>query len=201
MVLVDEAELQVRAILDDAAKNPAAVGAGAQQMGDLYASFMDRPRSSAPAPRRSKPYFAKIDAANDKTKLQVLFATRRLCVAGRDRPASRTPAIRPNTSSPPARAGWAWAGANITCDAGAKYDAFRTAYRAYVEQMLTLAGLPDAGARAERIVALETAMAKVHWSPTQQRDLDAMLKPMDAAGRAKAGARIRLAADAQDRGL
>ena len=68
---------------------------------------------------------------------------------------------------------------------GAKYDTYRKAYRAYVERMLTLAGLSDAPARADRIIALETAMAKVHWSPVQQRDLMAMLKPMDAAGRAK----------------
>jgi endothelin-converting enzyme/putative endopeptidase len=67
---------------------------------------------------------------------------------------------------------------------GAKYDTYRTAYRAYVEKMLTLAGLSGAAARADRIIALETAMAKVHWSPVQQRDLLAMLKPMDAAGRA-----------------
>ncbi|HEX8553812.1 MAG TPA: M13 family metallopeptidase, partial [Sphingomonas sp.] len=66
---------------------------------------------------------------------------------------------------------------------GAKFEANRAAYRAYVEQMLTLSGLSDASARADRIIALETAMAKAHWSPVQMRDLPAMLKPMDAAGR------------------
>src|SRR5438105_10798781 len=40
---------------------------------------------------------------------------------------------------------------------GAKYDAFRTAYRNYVTKVLTLAGESDAAAKADRIIALETA--------------------------------------------
>src|SRR5699024_210211 len=66
---------------------------------------------------------------------------------------------------------------------GAKYDGYRTAYRAYIQQVLTLAGIADPAAKADRIFALETAMAKVQWSPAQSRDLKAMLEPMDAAQR------------------
>ena len=38
VVLVDEAELQVRQILDDAVRNAGAVGAGAEQLGELMAA-------------------------------------------------------------------------------------------------------------------------------------------------------------------
>ena len=38
----------------------------------------------------------------------------------------------------------------------------RTEYRAYVEKLLTLAGVTDAAARADRIVALETKIAQAH---------------------------------------
>ena len=184
VVLVDQAELQVRAILDDAAKNPAAVGAGAQQLGDLYASYMDTAAIERAGTAPLKPYFAKIDAANDKTKLQVLFAS----------PGYASPVEigqLPNPSDPtqyvPAasQGGLGMGGRDYYLLEGAKYDGYRKAYRAYVERVLTLAGLADAPARADRIIALETAMAKVHWSPVQQRDLLAMIKPMDAAGRAK----------------
>ncbi|MBL7439361.1 M13 family peptidase, partial [Escherichia coli] len=54
---------------------------------------------------------------------------------------------------------------------GAKYDAFRTAYRAYVQKIQELAGIPNAAAKADAIVALETAMAKVQWSPAESRDI------------------------------
>ena len=184
VVLVDEAELQVRAILDDAAKNPAAVGAGARQMGDLYASYMDQAAIERAGTAPLKPYFAKIDAANDKTKLQVLFAS-----VGYASPVEI--GQLPNPGDPTqyvaaaSQGSLGMGGRDYYILPGAKYDAFRAAYRAYVEKMLTLSGLSDASARADRIVALETAMAKVQWSPVQQRDLQQMFKPMDAAGRAK----------------
>ena len=184
VVLVDQAEAQVRAILDDAAKNPAAVGAGAQQLGDLYAGFMDTAAIERAGSAPLKPYFAKIDAANDKTKLQTLFAS-----VGYASPVEI--GQLPNPSDPTqyvaaaSQGSLGMGGRDYYLLPGAKYDTYRTAYRAYVERMLTLSGLSDAGARADRIVALETAMAKVHWSPVQSRDLLAMIKPMDAAGRAK----------------
>ena len=184
VVLVDEAELQVRQILDDAARNPAAVGPGAQQMGDLYAGFMDQAAIDRAGTAPLRPYFAAIDAANDKTKLQVLFAS-----VGYATPVEigQFPNPADPTQYVPAvsQGALGMGGRDYYILPGAKYDAFRAAYRAYVEKVLALAGLTDAGARADRIVALETAMARVQWSPVQQRDLQAMLKPMDAAGRAQ----------------
>lgn len=183
MDLVDQAELQVRAILDDAAKRPAAVGPGAQQLGDLYASFMDTAAIERAGTAPLKPYFARIDAANDAAKLQALFAS----------PGYASPVDLgqlPNPSDPtqyvPAasQGSLGMGGRDYYILEGEKYDAYRAAYRNYVEQMLTLAGLSDPKGRADRIIALETAMAKAHWAPTQLRDLRAMLKPMDAAGRA-----------------
>ncbi|MFA6608135.1 MAG: M13 family metallopeptidase, partial [Sphingomonas sp.] len=41
---------------------------------------------------------------------------------------------------------------------------------------------PDAAAKADAIIALETAMAKEQWSPERQRNLIEMFKPMDRAG-------------------
>ena len=62
---------------------------------------------------------------------------------------------------------------------GAKYDAFRAAYRQYVIAMQTLAGIPDAAAKADRIIALETAIAKVQWPPERTRDVTQSLNPMN----------------------
>ncbi|QAY77374.1 M13 family metallopeptidase [Sphingosinicella sp. BN140058] len=46
----------------------------------------------------------------------------------------------------------------------------RTAYRAYVERLLTLADIGDAAARAERIVALETKIAAAHADIESSQD-------------------------------
>ncbi|HVQ07955.1 MAG TPA: M13 family metallopeptidase [Allosphingosinicella sp.] len=46
----------------------------------------------------------------------------------------------------------------------------RTAYRAYIGQMLTLMGVPDAEARAQRIFELETRIARAHAEAVSAQD-------------------------------
>ena len=179
--LADEAELQVRAILDDAARDPAAMGANGKKAGDLYASFMDQAAIEKAGTAPLKPYFAKIDAAKSKAQLQTLFAT-----VGYAAPVEL--GMLPSPADPTrytvaAGQGGLGMARDYYLLEGAKYDGYRTAYRAYIQQVLTLAGIADPAAKADRIFALETAMAKVQWSPAQSRDLKAMLKPMDAAQR------------------
>jgi endothelin-converting enzyme/putative endopeptidase len=64
---------------------------------------------------------------------------------------------------------------------GAKYDAYRAAYKAYITRIEQLAGIPDAAAKADKIFALETAIAKVHWKPEDSRDVSKIYNPMDVA--------------------
>ena len=59
----------------------------------------------------------------------------------------------------------------------------RQAYVAHVARMLSLAGLTDSfGASgeelAERVMAVETALAKGHWDRVRTRDIEAMNNPM-----------------------
>ncbi|KQS02414.1 endothelin-converting protein [Sphingomonas sp. Leaf357] len=182
VILADQAELQVKQILADAARDPAATGAGAQQLGDLYAGYMDQAGIEARGAAPLAPYFAKIDAANDPTKLQILFST--IGYAAPVEVGQIPNPADPNHYTVIAGQGdLGMGGRDYYLLPGAKYDAFRTAYRAYVEKVLTLSGIADASAKADRIIALETAMAKVQWSPEQSRDLAALLKPMNAEQR------------------
>src|SRR5215831_3760387 len=48
--------------------------------------------------------------------------------------------------------------------------ATRVAYRAHVEKMLTLAGVPSAKASADSLIALETRIAQVHWKVEDSED-------------------------------
>jgi putative endopeptidase len=54
-------------------------------------------------------------------------------------------------------------------------------YEVYVARMLTLAGWPRPAANAKAIVAMESEIAKVSWTPAQQRDDNAMYNPYPVA--------------------
>lgn len=54
----------------------------------------------------------------------------------------------------------------------------REAYRKYLADMLALVGLSDPQARADRILAVETEIAKVSWNRADRRDEDKIYNPM-----------------------
>ena len=174
------AETNVRALLDDMAKNPAAYGASGKQIGDFYASWMDEAGIEARGTAPLKPYLAKIAGVQDKTALQVLFAS-----VGYASPVEVE--ISPSLADPTkytAAVGQGGLGMprDYFLNPGEKFDNFRKAYRAYVQQIQELAGIPNAAAKADAIVALETAMAKVQWSPEQSRDIAKLNDPQTIAG-------------------
>jgi putative endopeptidase len=57
----------------------------------------------------------------------------------------------------------------------------KTAYQAHVARMLTLAGEPNANARAAAIVAFETGIATVSWTRIDSRDADKTYNRMSVA--------------------
>jgi predicted metalloendopeptidase len=55
------------------------------------------------------------------------------------------------------------------------------AYKKYLADMLTIAGVKDAAARAEKIYAVELALAKVSWPAQDRRDATKIYNPMTIA--------------------
>src|SRR3954452_11776115 len=74
-VLNDQIEKDVRAIIEDMAKNPSTNGRLGQQIGDLYNSWMDEAHVEQLGTEPLKPYLAKVDAAETRSDLVELFAT------------------------------------------------------------------------------------------------------------------------------
>ncbi|THD36400.1 MAG: M13 family peptidase [Sphingomonas sp.] len=178
--LADNAEADIHALLDDMAANPAAYGATGKQIGDFYASWMNEAAIEAKGTAPLQPYLARIAAVNDLTGLQTLFAT-----TGYASPLSI--GSIPNLADPTHYTTVVGQGGlgmprDMYLLEGEKYDTIRAAYKAYIAKMLGLAGIPDAGAKADAIFALETAMAKEQWSPEQSRDLAKLNAPETLAG-------------------
>lgn len=57
----------------------------------------------------------------------------------------------------------------------------REAYKKYIAQMLGLAGVKDAGARAAAVFKLESDIALAHWKAEDRRDPDKTYNPMTVA--------------------
>jgi putative endopeptidase len=57
----------------------------------------------------------------------------------------------------------------------------RTAYRAYLERTFKAIGNPTPAAAADRVMAFETAIAKVSWASADRRDIDKTNNPMSSA--------------------
>jgi len=183
-VLNDQIERDVRAIVEDMASKPAASGAVGRQVGDYYASFMDEAAIEKAGTSPLKPYLARVAAVKDRAGLLNLFATQDFTAPVRifidadlDDPTRYTTYA--------AQSGLGMPNRDYYLLPGAKYDAYRAAYRDYMIGMQTLAGIADPAAKADRIIALEKAIATAHWTPERSRDIKQTNNPMNSAQLAK----------------
>ena len=179
-ILNDQIDKDVRAIAEDMAKNPSANGRIGQQIGDLYASWMDEERIEKLGTRPLVPYLARINAAKTRSELFDLFTA-----PGFDSPIDM--GIAPDLKDPrrysvyAGQSGLGMPNRDYYLLKGDKYDAYRKAYRAYIVRTEELAGMASPESRADRIMALETRIAKLHWTPEKSRDVQATYNPMTRA--------------------
>ena len=172
VALADGAEHDVRAIAES---QPAG-----SQIGDLYASWMDEAGIEKAGVAPLRPYLAQVAAIRDTKALAHLFQQPGWASpasigiqADQNNPGHYTATLDQSGLGMPSR--------DYYLLPGAKYDAFRAAYVRYVTTILILAGFPDAAARAQRIMALETALATSQWTPERNRDVAATNNPMTVA--------------------
>jgi putative endopeptidase len=165
--LPDEIEQQVRGLVErEAAKPDDAV---AKKVGDFYAAWMDERGIEARGIAPLAPYLARIAGVKDRAALVRLMMqpgyAGPICLAisaDQDDPTRYTAAAGQARLGLPTR--------DYYLLEGKKYDAIRQAYHAYIVQILTLAGMGDADAKAGRIIALETRLSRDQWTPEARRD-------------------------------
>jgi putative endopeptidase len=168
--LRDRSEEQVWAIIEDAAKNKES--ADAQKINDLFASFMDEARVNqlGLAPIQSE--LDAVAAVKDKAGLiRALAALQRVGVPGLFGIFVRTDSKRSDQNIAYIEQGGLGL-PNESYYRESTYDRIRTAYVTHVEKMLALAKVPEPRKAADRIMAIETAVAKSHWDNVQTRDAE-----------------------------
>ncbi|MEO7191170.1 MAG: M13-type metalloendopeptidase [Vicinamibacterales bacterium] len=171
--LADKAEADLRAIVEAqasvAARTP---GTPAQQIGDLYASFMDEPALNRLGGEPLKARLAEVDAVRNGTDLAALLG--RLAMAGL--PGAVGNYVEPDAGDPTAyalylsQAGTALPDRDYYLKDDPRLVEIRGKYQQYLERIFTLAGRPAGAEDARTVLALETALAKVQWSQTEDRD-------------------------------
>jgi putative endopeptidase len=188
-----KAEARTADIIQGLARSKPAAGTDGQRIADDYAAFMDTAGIEARGLAPVRPELAQIAAIKDKATLAAflggtmrsdtdpinatnfstenlfgLFVTQALSDPGRT-----VPYLMQGGLGLPDR--------DYYLSKTPEMTETRTAYRAYVEKLLTLAGLPDAAARADRIVALETKIATVHTDIETSQDIHKSNNPWTRA--------------------
>lgn len=176
-VLSEDVEAQLRDIVETAGRGTDPVS---RQVATMYASYMDEAGIEARGAAVLRPWLDRIAAARSRDDLVRLWAAPGF-------PAPIGVGIMPDPANPTryiAAAGQGGLGLpnrDYYLREGEQYEGFRTAYRAYVANILTLAGISGAQARADRIIALERRIAEAHWTPERSRDIRQIYNPMNRA--------------------
>jgi putative endopeptidase len=185
---------QVRGILDEAVKAPAT--ADARKVGALYSAYMDEAAVAAKGLTPLRPDLARIAAIETPADLARVMA-------GFERHQPLTSALAAQSIFPvspgidsdlrdPTRhalylgqGGLGLPDRDYYLSQDAKMAEARAAYRTYLVTLFTLIGQSQPQARADRVIALETALAQSHWALVDRRDFDKIYNPMSPADLAK----------------
>jgi endothelin-converting enzyme/putative endopeptidase len=177
--LPDETERDVRAMVE-AAKTQKDAPPFVHQIVDFYDAWMNEAGIEARGTAPLMPYLQHIAAAPDRRALFALMAEPGYAAPidlgiGQDDkdPTHYVVEVSQAHLGLPSR--------DYYILTAPKYVAIRAAYHAYIVQLLTLGGMTDAEAKADRILALETAIAQEQWTPERRRDPQATYNPMTIA--------------------
>jgi len=185
--LSDAAERHVREILEaEAGAGPGPAARDAKKIHDAYVAFMDEARAETLSASPIASDLAAVRAAKTRADLAA--------VMGRER--TNFPVdvfelgIFEDLKSPDRYAvylGQADLGLpdrDYYLEPG--FAAKKSAYDAYVAQVLTLVNWPDAARAAKAVVDYETGLAALNWTRAEQRNPDKMYNPMTRAQLARA---------------
>ena len=172
-LLYDQSQLDVKAIIENAAKSNNADGSDEQKIGDYFASFMNRKDRDARGIIPIQSELKTIDAIANYTDLASCFGT-----------SNRTGVTNPfnisvsqDSKNPNEYALTTWqSGLGLPereyyTATDAKMLDIRKKYVAHVEKMLQLCNIENPAENAAKIMALETTIASSHMKKEDTRDV------------------------------
>ncbi|OBF81222.1 hypothetical protein A5791_06160 [Mycobacterium sp. 852002-51163_SCH5372311] len=171
----NQLDADLKAIVQGAAAKHAAAGDISQQIGDLYASYMDEALLNKKGAEPVRPLLASIDTINDRPGLNAVLVS----FNGKTRVDDPFPVsvdIDPN--NPTRYIPRIWQGGLSLGDRGHYVNTdpesveLRQAFVAHAAKLLGLAGYADAQQQAEQLLALETKLAEVQLPRELARNVE-----------------------------
>jgi putative endopeptidase len=175
--LNDQSEVDVHAIIDELAKRTdLAPGSDEQKIRDYYASYMDQAARDAAGIKPLQPLLDRISAIDSPADLTAAFG--RADVEATNAPVGVGLGVdRKDPNRYLVGVGVGGLGLpdkDYYLNQDARFVGIRKAYVEHIATMLGFAGVngADATARAQAVLALETALAQPQWDRAERRDRD-----------------------------
>ena len=180
MVLRNEAEAQVRAIIESASGS-----VEAQKITDLFASFMDVAQIEKLGTSPIAADLAKVDAIDSLDD----FISTMSWLEARGASGIAESAIFPDMMDSSANILYIHQGGLSLPDESyykeGQHESIRIAFVAHMEKMFSLIGIADAATKAREVFDLETKIAALHWDQVRNRDASLTYNKMTGADLAK----------------
>ena len=186
IVLRDLSQARTRTLLEAAAKQAdAPKGSEAQKVGDYYASYIDEAAIEAKGLTPLAPRLAEIAAIADRSAL-----AQALGELSRDgTPSPIGIGIQQDLKNPDILAVYIGQGGlgmpdrdYYLDDKNPKFAETRDKYRKYIVDLLRLANVDDADAKAKGIYDLEVKIARTHWTKVEERQVEKSYNPIARSG-------------------
>ena len=191
--LLDRSYKQIASIIDDAAKANAPAGSDERKIADLYHSYMDEAAIESHGMAALKPHLAEIDRIHTRRELSYAFGQSiRADVDALNNTNFHTSNlfglwVAPSFNDPDHYAPYLLQGGgelpnrDYYLTGSDSMKDIRAKYQAHIASMFRLAGLSDPEARAIRVLALETALAKAQISLADSENINKANNPWHPA--------------------
>ncbi|MGL5112227.1 MAG: M13 family metallopeptidase [Flavobacterium sp.] len=175
-MLYEQAQKDVKAIIEEASKGNFSQGSDEQKIGDFYNSFLNRKDRDARGITPLQPELKAIDAITTYSDLAAYFGEANR--TGISVPFSI--AVTEDFKDPKQYTLMTWQGGlglperEYYLQSDAKTADIRKKYVTHIEKMLQLAGMANPAENAAKIMALETAIAKIQMTKEETRNTAAL---------------------------
>lgn len=171
--LRDKADEDVKAIIEElAATKDLKNGSDEQKVADLFNSYMNQEARDAAGLSPIQPTLDTINEIADKKALAGVFG--KYQAAGVGSPLAFYISVDAKDSSSYAthiwQSGLGLPDRDYYFNEADRFADLRKGYVTHIENTLNLAGIEDAKAAAEKIMAIETKLASFHWTKVESRD-------------------------------